>query len=103
MHLDSTGKIYLLLLLYRKKVGHTDVTVTTTPDGYADAVTGGKFVKPAEKLMNLGQFLDILEGKKQMSGVAYIQKQNSNFMDEFSSLAADVEMNIEWATDAFGD
>ena len=91
------------MFLYRNKIGCTCVTVTSTPNGYADAVTDGKFVKPAEKLMAFGNFLDIVEGNAKTNGVCYIQKQNSNFMDEFGELANDVEMNISWASVAFGD
>ena len=52
--------------------------------------------------MQFNDFLDILERKRRIEGVAYIQKQNSNFTDEFGELAEDVEMNLKWATEAFG-
>jgi jumonji domain-containing protein 7 len=79
------------------------VTVATTPNGYADAITDGRFMKPAEELIPFSDFLDILEGHKQINGIAYIQKQNSNFMDEFSALADEVELDIPWATEALGN
>jgi len=59
-------------------------------------------MKPAEKVMQFNEFLDILERKRRLEGVAYIQKQNSNFTDEFGELSQDVEMNLDWATEAFG-
>ena len=78
------------------------MTVATNPNGYADAVTEGRFMKPAEELIPFTDFLDMMEGQKESHGIAYIQKQNSNFMDEFSELAEDVEADIPWATEAFG-
>lgn len=60
-------------------------------------------MKPAEECIPFSDFLDILEGHKEISGIAYIQKQNSNFTDEFNELAEDVETDIPWATEAFGN
>ncbi len=36
------------------------------------------------------------------AGVFYVQKQNSNFTDEFCALMADADEHIDWATEAFG-
>ena len=78
------------------------VTVAITPDGYADAVHEGVFVTPAERQMTLSQFLDIIDQKTTTNGIVYIQKQNSNFTDEFAELSDDVDLQMTWATQAFG-
>lgn len=47
----------------RQAVGSKVVTVAVTPNGYADAVHGERFVLPEERLLPLATVLDILEGK----------------------------------------
>ena len=79
------------------------MTVTVTPNGYADAVTDGKFVMPEERRMTISKFLDILDKPSSANGVFYIQKQNSNLTDEFSILLKDVDADIPWGTEAFGN
>lgn len=86
----------------RTEIGEQLVSVAVTPNGYADAVHRGMFVMPEERLMKFAKFLDILEGKNDARGVFYVQKQNSNFTEEFSILADDVDCDIGWATEAFG-
>lgn len=86
----------------REKIGDLEVTVAVTPNGFADAVHGSVFVTPEERVMKFGEFLDILEGRERSDAVFYIQKQNSNFTDEFRKLAGDVEADVCWATAAFG-
>lgn len=86
----------------REKIGSKDVTVAVTPNGYADAVSGGKFVMPEERRMKFADFLDIIEKKTNPSGVYYVQKQNSNFTDEFRDIAVDASFEIPWASEAFG-
>ena len=86
----------------RKKIGHRTVTVAVTPNGYADAVVGEKFVMPEEREMTFSEFLDILEGKIQDRGIYYVQKQNSNLTDEFQELLDESASDISWATEAFG-
>ena len=87
---------------YRERIGGCDVTVAVTPNGYADAVTDGKFVMPEERRMTMADFLDILDHPARQSGIFYIQKQNSNFTDEFEEIVDDVESDIQWGTEAFG-
>lgn len=87
---------------FREKIGGCVVTVAVTPNGYADAITDGKFVMPEERRMEMSNFLDIMEHPDQHSGVFYIQKQNSNFTDEFREIIDDVESDIPWGTEAFG-
>ena len=93
---------YICIQYCRKVVGDLEVTVAVTPNGYADAVTDGKFVMPYEKTMHMKDFLNIIESPKDYKGIFYIQKQNSNLTDEFSTLLQDVDSGISWGTDAFG-
>ena len=86
----------------RSKIGQTTVTVAVTPNGYADAVVGEKFVLPEEREMKFSEFLDILEGKSHDPGIFYVQKQNSNLTDEFQGLCDEAASDIPWATEAFG-
>ncbi|OWF43314.1 JmjC domain-containing protein 7 [Mizuhopecten yessoensis] len=86
---------------FRKKIGDVKVSVTVTPNGYADAVTDGKFVMPDERKMSMSEFLDKLE-RPDDHRVFYIQKQNSNLTEEFSSIISDVDTHIDWGTEAFG-
>ncbi|KAK8760853.1 hypothetical protein V5799_027880 [Amblyomma americanum] len=86
----------------RNKIGDLAVTVAVTPNGFADAIHGSVFVTPEERAMKFGEFLDILEGRNPSKAVFYIQKQNSNFTDEFVTLTGDVERDVHWATQAFG-
>ncbi|XP_048751149.2 bifunctional peptidase and (3S)-lysyl hydroxylase Jmjd7-like [Ostrea edulis] len=86
----------------REKLGERVVTVAVTPNGYADAITDGKFVMPEERQMAMSEFLDIMDHPDQYNGVFYIQKQNSNFIDEFEDIIGDVEPDIPWGTEAFG-
>lgn len=86
----------------REKIGHRTVTVAVTPNGYADAVVGNRFVMPEEREMKFSTFLDILDGKVQEQGIFYVQKQNSNLTDEFQELCEEAAFDISWATEAFG-
>lgn len=85
----------------RRKIGDVKVTVTVTPNGYADAVTDGKFVMPEERQMTMSAFLDTLDSPDEHK-VFYIQKQNSNLTEEFSSIIEDVDTHIALGTEAFG-
>ncbi|KAL4224639.1 JmjC domain-containing protein 7 [Mactra antiquata] len=86
----------------REKIGDTVVTVAVTPNGYADAITDGKFVMPEQRMMKFGEFLDIMADPSSKTGVFYVQKQNSNLTDEFVSIMGDVESDISWGSEAFG-
>lgn len=93
----------VIFLVFRSKIGDQSVTVAVTPNGYADAVYQDKFVMPEERTMKFNSFLDIIEKKVQPPGIFYVQKQNSNFTDEFRDLMADAAEEIPWATEAFGN
>ncbi|XP_078515773.1 bifunctional peptidase and (3S)-lysyl hydroxylase JMJD7 isoform X1 [Lissotriton helveticus] len=86
----------------RQVVGSRDVSVAVTPNGYADAVYGDRFVMPEERRMTFSSFLDIVEKKVTRPGVFYVQKQCSNLTEEFSQLIDDVEPDIPWMTEALG-
>ncbi|ELW48132.1 JmjC domain-containing protein 7 [Tupaia chinensis] len=84
----------------RATVGSTEVSVAVTPDGYADAVRGDRFVMPAERHLPLSCVLDVLEGRAQHPGVLYVQKQCSNLPTELPQLLPDLEPHVPWASEA---
>ncbi|XP_016007772.1 bifunctional peptidase and (3S)-lysyl hydroxylase JMJD7 isoform X1 [Rousettus aegyptiacus] len=86
----------------RATVGSTEVSVAVTPDGYADAVRGDRFVMPAERHLPLSCVLDVLEGRAQHPGVLYVQKQCSNLSIELPQLLPDLEPHVPWASEALG-
>lgn len=83
-------------------IGDVPVSVTVTPNGYADAPQGGLFVMPEERTMEMGDFVDVIDDPESANGVFYIQKQNSNLTQEFKDIIGDIEADIDWATEAFG-
>ncbi|XP_063508674.1 cytosolic phospholipase A2 beta isoform X1 [Pongo pygmaeus] len=87
---------------FRATVGSTEVTVAVTPDGYADAVRGDRFMMPAERRLPLSFVLDVLEGRAQHPGVLYVQKQCSNLPTELPQLLPDLESHVPWASEALG-
>lgn len=56
---------------------------------------------PEERRMEMSNFLDTLENQNEKN-VFYIQKQNSNFKEEFSEFWSDADTDVPWATEAFG-
>ena len=73
-----------------------------TPDGYADAMLGERFMMPEDRRMTMTKFIDIINDPRSANGVFYIQKQNSNLTEEFGEVIDDVEREIPWASQAFG-
>uniref|UniRef100_A0A667H4F7 Bifunctional peptidase and (3S)-lysyl hydroxylase JMJD7 n=1 Tax=Lynx canadensis TaxID=61383 RepID=A0A667H4F7_LYNCA len=86
----------------RATVGSIEVSVAVTPDGYADAVRGDRFMMPAERRLPLSYVLDVLEGQTQHPGVLYVQKQCSNLLTELPQLLPDLESHVPWASEALG-
>ncbi|XP_028993889.1 bifunctional peptidase and (3S)-lysyl hydroxylase JMJD7 isoform X4 [Betta splendens] len=84
----------------REKVGSKIISVAVTPNGYADAVSGDRFVMPEERQMSFSSVLDIIEGKVEKCGVFYIQKQCSNLLEELPELTQDVEPHVPWMSSA---
>ena len=96
---------YSVAHVNRSRLGEEkEVTVAVTPNGYADAIVDDCFVTPLEHGMKMHHFLDVLAGRREKlhKGVYYIQKQNSNFVQEFSELHGDAEVDLPWATQVFG-
>jgi jumonji domain-containing protein 7 len=89
----------------RDALKNDDITVAVTPNGRADAIVDDVyFVKPCDKKMKIGEFLDILEGKIQSAAVHYIQQQNANFTTEFSGLWSDINLDtLKFAQEAFAE
>lgn len=93
---------------FRQKCGSKKVTVTLTPDGYADAIRcrqedGAElFVMPHQMKMTVEQLLEELQAPSK-DRVVYYQMQNSNLTDseEWSVLLNDVD-ELKWASEAFG-
>lgn len=90
--------INLNVAYFRNKIGDLKVTVSATPNGYADAIVltsndalgdasnvtkndtsdvddDAKFLMPHEDEMTMNQFLDIIEDPSLSPGIHYIQKQ----------------------------
>ncbi len=69
----------------RQMLGSAEVTVSVTPDGYADALAdtdeGLTFVMPHEEKMTMGAFLETLGDADRHVGVHYIQKQVERLQD----------------------
>ncbi|KAI8067170.1 putative pla2g4b [Gongronella butleri] len=89
------------------------VTVSVTPNGYADAVTHDPitekdyFVMPLQEQMTFDAFLPLLHGTGSVSAhtdqpAYYISLQNGSLNQEFTSIADDVPKDIAWCTEALG-
>lgn len=78
------------------------ISVAVTPNGYADAVLGDRFVMPEERQMTFSSLLDVIEGKVKSGGVFYVQKQCSNLTEELPELTEDIEPHIPWMSEALG-
>ncbi|XP_077395555.1 bifunctional peptidase and (3S)-lysyl hydroxylase JMJD7 isoform X5 [Festucalex cinctus] len=86
----------------REKVGSKVISVSVTPNGYADAVNGDRFVMPEERRMSFASVLDVIQGKVKQRGVLYVQKQCSNLLEELPELTADVDAHVGWMSAALG-
>ncbi|KAI7875142.1 Clavaminate synthase-like protein [Lichtheimia hyalospora FSU 10163] len=93
---------------FREKMGESIVTVATTPNGYADAVTYDPntdreyFVLPHEESMPFNDFLDIIQGKRDTPHAHYISLQNDSLHTEFAALKDDIDEEITWCSEALG-
>lgn len=88
--------------MFRQVLGSKLISVAVTPNGYADAVNGDRFVMPEERQMTFSALLDIIEGREKSSGVFYVQKQCSNLTEELPELTRDVQAHIPWMSEALG-
>ncbi len=81
--------------------GEMALTVSLTPDGYADAVTKGRFAQPTTEKWTMSQLLDNINRRDEHC-FAYYSAQNSCFTEECGALAADVdETSVQFVRDAF--
>lgn len=87
--------------------GERQIQVAATPNGLADGI-GIKqpenveyFVLPEEQMMSMSQFLDQLDSRENKR-VLYLQKQNSNLIQDFPELLNDIDMNtLQFASESF--
>ncbi|KNC81708.1 hypothetical protein SARC_05980 [Sphaeroforma arctica JP610] len=94
----------------------TSVTVAATPCGRADAVHTREednveyFVMPEERAMTVQNALSHmrqsastnLSSEESTDDILYVQTQNGNLATEFEALAKDVEEELPFASEAFG-
>ncbi|KAI9326025.1 cupin-like domain-containing protein [Obelidium mucronatum] len=89
-----------------KEMVDSNVTVSVTPNGFADAVIDGTFCLPHEVSMSMGEFFKALdlEDATAPHAVHYIQSQNNNMREggDFTQLFAQVPPDIDFATEALG-
>ncbi|KAB0797583.1 hypothetical protein PPYR_06652 [Photinus pyralis] len=89
---------------FLQKIPDKDVTVAITPNGYADGVIAENntdfFAMPEERTMRMSEFLSNMTAPKK-NFVCYIQKQNSNLLEDFKELINDVDIELKWAKDIF--
>ncbi|XP_055592680.1 bifunctional peptidase and (3S)-lysyl hydroxylase Jmjd7 [Uranotaenia lowii] len=88
----------------RETLADKEVTVAVTPNGYADGLASldGEeyFVLPLEMEMPMDEFLDALDRKDR--DILYIQRQNSNLVEDFEELWQDIDMDqLAFASEAF--
>ncbi|KAF7332214.1 Jmjc domain-containing protein 7 [Mycena kentingensis (nom. inval.)] len=99
-------------------LGDAKISVATTPDGRADAITAGPdgtqwFVEPAVEQMTMSDLLEKLLNERADSDVHYLQSQNGNvysstyFTDgsrdsEFLPLRQDIPSEIDFCSQALG-
>lgn len=95
------------IVYFREKLNGKSVRVAVTPNGYADAIhednlLGNKFfTMPEERDIEMSVFLDNLENPRD-DEIFYIQQQNSNFQNDYHELWRDIDCNLDWANEAFG-
>jgi len=76
-----------------KKCGQHEVSVNITPNGLADAVVNGVFVKPLEKRMTFSEFLVTMRAKRDKE-VVYISAQDDSLRKEFPDMYIPPPMGI---------
>ena len=82
--------------------GELRLSVSLTPNGYADAVTNGRFAQPMIETWTLARLMDNINNRDKHC-VAYYSAQNSCFTKECESLASDVDDTIVlFARDGLG-
>ncbi|KAK9455987.1 Clavaminate synthase [Dipodascopsis uninucleata] len=87
---------------FERTMGDEIIEVAQTPLGNADAPVGNLFVEPYTKEMTMREFICALVDSKSEI-VHYMQSQNSNMDTVFAKLTEDIEVDLDWATEAIGD
>ena len=92
--------------LSSSKVVPEQITVAMTPNGRADAVAQLKdgaacFALPHEEHMSFEAFLALLSDKE-VDQVVYAQAQNDSLRQEFAQLMPDIDPELAWAAEIFG-
>ncbi|EFC44270.1 predicted protein, partial [Naegleria gruberi] len=106
---------------YLKQVlSDKEISVACTPNGKADAVHEGKFIKPMEVKMKFNQFMQFMTNKRRFNNlpdkeeeefngmnswntIFYAQHQNSSLTKEFQELMQDVPEQLGFAVRAFNN
>ncbi|KAL6770523.1 hypothetical protein ACKKBF_B31595 [Auxenochlorella protothecoides x Auxenochlorella symbiontica] len=99
-----------------RALGPTPLTISTTPNGRADALVPGPdgsaldpdtgnpvFALPMESKVDIATFYQCLRRRDGASPVPYLQYQNSSLSVEAPQLLADVALELGWASEAFGN
>eukprot|EP00298_Acanthocystis_sp_HF-20_P009769 c18491_g1_i1.p1 GENE.c18491_g1_i1~~c18491_g1_i1.p1 ORF type:complete len:345 (-),score=100.92 c18491_g1_i1:53-1087(-) len=92
-----------------EKLGEKTITIEMTPNGFGDAIVNNEnFVMPTSEKVKFNEFmthlnqLELSKNDSDQKSVWYISHQNSNLTSEFDELISDIELDIPFATDAFG-
>ena len=93
-------------ILCSSTVVPVQITVAMTPNGRADAVAqledgANCFALPHEEQMGFEAFLALLSDK-QAERVVYAQAQNDSLRQEFAQLMPDIDPELAWAAEIFG-
>ena len=80
---------------------HKQITVASTPNGLADAVTDNYFVLPHTEKMAFDKAIELFSKCNSIQS-NYIQSQDNNLNGEFSELILDAGRSVEWADQVFG-
>ncbi|KAF0981735.1 hypothetical protein FDP41_012392 [Naegleria fowleri] len=109
---------------FKQVIGEREISVACTPNGKADAVHDGKFIKPMELKMSFSQFIRLLQNKRRllkedispeeakeedvngmnsMNTIFYAQHQNSSLTKEYPFLMEDVPEYLGFAVRAFNN
>lgn len=93
--------------MYSSNFGEKNIQVAATPNGLADGIAYKKpenvkyFVTPEEQMMSMTEFLDRLDSKEDEK-IFYLQKQNSNLIQDFPELLKDIDMStLRFASESF--
>lgn len=94
-------------ILHSSNFGDTPIQVAVTPNGLADGIAQKLpenekyFVMPEEQTMTMSRFLDQINSRD-INKIVYLQKQNSNLVQDFPKLLKDIDLNtLQFASESF--